>query len=132
MCSVSCRSRPDCPFRCNLICTPIILCFSGGSVSRVPSQHVDLLSASICHCLLLTFTSSLPLSSSHLCQISEESASHGHVSSISLYIASTPLSLLLIDLLPIRGLGSALPLPLWKYVDVELSFPAGVIDTDLG
>lgn len=49
----SCRSRPDCPFRCNLICTPIILFFSGGCcVSRVISQHVHLLSPSNCHVLL--------------------------------------------------------------------------------
>lgn len=67
MCNVSCRSRPDCPFRCNLICTPIILCFSGGCVSRAVSQHVDLLSPSICHCLSLTFTSSLSLCLSPIC-----------------------------------------------------------------
>lgn len=56
--SVSCRSRPECPFRCNLICTPIILCFSGGCVSRAPSQHVDLLLPSISECSSLAFTSS--------------------------------------------------------------------------
>lgn len=138
--SVSCRSRPDCPFRCNLICTPIILCFSGGRVSRALSQHVDLFSSSssssICHCLSLPVTSSSSLSVSHLCQSSEEPTSHAHTCPVSASASPPPLSSSASPLptlfLPIRGLGFSFPLPFWKYVGVELSFPAGVIDTNLG
>lgn len=93
MCSVSCRSRPDCPFRCNLICTPIILCFSGGCVSRAQSQHAAVFSPSICHCFSLTFTSSFSLSFSHVCRSCKEETSHIHTSPVSVSTSPPPLSL---------------------------------------
>lgn len=102
--SVSCRSRPDCPFRCNLICTPIILCFSGDCVSRAPSQHVDLLSPFICHCLSNSYILTLFCLRPSCVRALRESASRMHTSSICLCITSSPLSLVLVDVSSHQGL----------------------------
>lgn len=83
----SCRSRPDCPFRCNLICTPIILFFSGDCcVSRVISQHVHLLSPSNCH-VLLPHASHVPVSS-----VITPTTPHGLASNQGLWFVSVSYS----------------------------------------
>lgn len=127
MCRASCRSRPGCPFRCNLICTPIILCFSGGCVSRALSQHADVLSPSICHWFSLTLASSPCLSLSHVCP-----TSHMHTCPVSIPTSPPP---------PLCGPTShqgawflslsSSPFLEILYTGVELCFPAWVIDTDL-
>lgn len=113
---VSCRSRPDCPFRCNLICTPIILCFSGGSVSRAPSQHVDLLLPSISHCLSVTFTSS------PICVSSEKHRTYTHAWYLSLHPSCRTCR---VDVSPIGAHSFSSSLPFWK-IKQKMTLDGGI------
>lgn len=132
--SVSCRSRPECPFRCNLICTPIILCFSGGCVSRAPSQHVDLLLPSISECSSLAFTSS-PISVSlekphhtytHTPTHAPPTHTHTHKVFLSLHCPHPYEE----DVPSFKAYGSSFTLPFWNRGCRAFS-SAGVIDDDL-